>query len=129
MHRHSLQSQVLAADLHLAAHAVHHHSHDIGVGESGWHMHLVWPRSGGDDLPADDDDQTAPGLTWPCVLESSACAVSASDFAPVHWALSDAVLAAPLSLAQLSLPDKPLPLAERNSKRISPHAALCVARC
>jgi hypothetical protein len=128
VHQHSLESQVLASNLHLATHAAHHHRHDLGHGESGWHVHFVWPPSGGDDLPA-DEDQPAPTLAWPCVLEHSAHGLGVGELIAPPTFLADMARLAPLSLARIDLPAKPLPLPEIEGKRISPQAALCVARC
>lgn len=126
VHRHSLESQVLAANLDLAAHAVHHHGHDIGHGDSGWHLHFVWPSGG--DTPA-DEEHGAPTLAWPCVVDESARGLCAGEFAPTQAFFSDMATAAPLTLASIGPTARRLPRPEIKSKRISPQAALCVARC
>jgi hypothetical protein len=127
VHRHSLESRELAANLNLAVHAVHHHSHAIGHGESGWHVHFVWPAAS-EDAPA-GDDQAAPSLAWPCVLEELGHGSCALEFSPTQSLLAGLLVQSPVSLACVTGPAKPLPQPEIESKRISPQAALCVARC
>lgn len=127
VHHHSLESQELAANLNLAVHAVHHHSHDIGHGHSGWHVHFVWPSSTAEDA-AGDEDRPPPSLAGACVLESSRSA-SAQESMLAPLALGQLGVAAPLALTGLGSAAKPLPRPEIKSKRISPHASLCVARC
>lgn len=133
VHCHSLQSQVLAGDVHLAAHAASHHAHDIDHSSGGWHIHFLFPANGSDDLPA-DDDTAAPGPVCPTPLLEHAGPGPGGDFGPSLASDSDsanAEVARPDCLAWLQLPDPRLASEPPDvvPKRVSPQARLCVARC
>lgn len=129
VHCHSLESQALALDVHLAAHIASHHARDFGHGAGGWHLHFVMPSSGGDDDGPVDDDSTAPSLAWPTALLESAGYWTSGDFAPPVVMLPD--LPDAQLVVWLADADQPAaaPLSVPIPKRISPQAWLCVARC